>query len=292
MRRRSRAGSRGRSGTPSERRSLARAWTEWWFAEIDPRGLALFRIALGVFLFVELAAFAPRVETAFSSDGVVVPVLPWPLPPPSVAWALWAALLAALAAFTLGLRTSLVAPVVLALHFHHFVVGLAVRNTAHDRLVVLLLFLSCFADLDGAWTLGRWRDHRPVSAWGARIVGLQLAALYLGSGIWKLLSPSWHGGEMLSKTLVGPWGTRAAFAVVGLGIPAAAWTAATWGIVAFELGAGFGLHAARLRKATMALGVAFHLANWILLGIPEFMVCVACYPVFFFIRDARPGAAP
>ena len=77
------------------------------------------------------------------------------------------------------------------------------------------------ATLDGAWALRTRAGPRlqAVPAWPARLIVVQIALLYFGSGFWKLVNPYWHQGEMLRMTLAGPWGTGPAAALVALDLP-------------------------------------------------------------------------
>ena len=260
------------------------AWDRFWFSPVDARPLAAARILLGLFLVGYFLALAPHVEVLFSDRGVYLPVLvPDIAPPPPVAWAVFLLTLAACAAFAAGWRTRLVAPAVLVLFAYHWALNLAVRNTAYDRLILLLLGIAWLAPLDAAWAVRPTggRDGL-IPAWGPRLLGLQLSLLYLGSGVWKLLSASWRSADMLPMTLAGPWGSPLAFDVLRLGAPRAVWLAVTLGVVAFELVAGFTLWAPRLpvRVATMAAGAAFHVGVALLLSLPQFLVCLALYPLF------------
>ena len=263
--------------------AAARLWDRFWFAPVDARPLAAFRILLGLFLAGYFLAFAPHVDVLFSDRGVYLPVLiPDVAPPAAVAWALWTLTLAACGALALGWRTRVVTPLVLALFAWHWGLNLAVRNTAYDRLILLLLGIAALAPLDAVWALRPTGRARPalVPAWGPRLLGLQLALLYLGSGVWKLLSPGWRDADMLPLTLAGPWGTPLAFDVVGLGLPRWFWLGMALGVIGFEVAAGFTLWVPRLRLLTLAAGAAFHVGVALLLSLPQFLVCIAVYPVF------------
>jgi hypothetical protein len=254
----------------------------FWFAGVEPHGLAAFRILLGGFLFLYYLRYLPHVDLLFSNRGVSVPVvLPDIAPPPPVAWFLYVLSLEAVLLFTLGWRTAVLTPLVLASFLYHWCLGLAEMNTAYDRLIILFLTISCFARLDRAWALDApARAAATVPAWPARLLCLQLALLYFGSGLWKLGSRSWRTGRILEMTMAGPWGTPAAFAFAAAGWPAWIYDVLTWGVILFELGAGFALHFRRTRKAAMAAGLLFHLGVWVFLDIPEFLVCATVYVLY------------
>ena len=65
-----------------------------------------------------------------------------------MAWLIYGASLAAIVLFTLGYRTALLIPLVLAFYLEHWCLNLAIKNTAYDRLLILLLVITCFAKLD------------------------------------------------------------------------------------------------------------------------------------------------
>jgi hypothetical protein len=96
----------------------------------------------------------------------------------------------------------------------------------------------------------------------------------------KALNPLWRDGRLIEMTYQGAWATPAAFAIAQLDLPARAYDVAAWGVILFEMSLGPALYWPRTRGAAMLLGTAFHLANWVLLDIPEFMVCVATYVLF------------
>jgi vitamin K-dependent gamma-carboxylase len=259
-------------------------WSAWWFGAVSPAPLAAFRILFGAYLFVYFASFVGAIELKLSSEGVYLPLVLAELAPgPHAAWAIHMVLLAATAAFTVGCRSGLAAPVVLALYGYEWILHLGASFYAYDRLNLILLSIACFANLDGAWALRR--DPAPVAAWGARLIRLEIAVMYFGSGVYKALNPLWHDGQILFFTWTGAWGTDAAFWIVQRDLPMAVYTALVLGVVAFEIALAPLLLWRRTAWIAIALGTGFHLANWVLLDIPEFMACVATYPLF-----VPPGA--
>ena len=75
--------------------------------------------------------------------------------------------------------------------------------------------------------------------------------------------------------------------------------AVAYGTIAFELLLPFALWMPRLRIWACLLGALFHLGNVFLLYIPEFLVCIATYPLFFppaeverFVRRFRRSPPP
>ena len=259
---------------------MIRRFIEHWFGRTEPYPIAAFRILFGVYLLAYFGSFAPHVVLSFSSSGVYVPYGIADFAPTALAACiLYGVTVLAIVGFILGVATRVLTPALLVLYVHHFLLNLAVKDTAYDRLNLILLFILCFADLEGAWALGAIR-RRAVSAWATRMVALQIALLYLGSGLWKLTNPYWHEGAMLKMTLAGPWGTELAFALLGLDLTDRAYGLLVWSVIGIELALPFLLYSRRLRPAGIALGVLFHLANAFLLSLPEFLSCVTAYVVF------------
>jgi HTTM domain len=270
-------------------RQPVRAWNAWWFGPVPAYPLAAFRVLLGLFLLAYLLPMLPHVPVMFAARGVYTPfLLPDVAPPPAVAWAAFTAMLVLTVLFTLGVRTGVVTPLLLAAFGYHYLLNLALKNTAYDRLIIYTLAFLCFGELDKVWSLGRRnvpsieaaRGGDRVCAWPQRMVMLQVALLYFGSGLWKLFNPYWHDAGMLYNTFQGAWATPAAYWVIRLGLPKAAFAAMAWSVIVFELAATFGLFVPRLRVVFMAVGVLFHLGNWVFLDIPEFMFVPLAYVLF------------
>lgn len=76
------------------------------------------------------------------------------------------------------------------------------------------------------------------------------------------------------------WATPLAFSIVRVGFSEATWTLASRCVIASELLLGVLLFFRRTRLLGIALGCAFHLANSVILSIPEFLVCLAPYTLF------------
>lgn len=263
-------------------------WNRFWFRDTQPEGYALFRMAFGAALLVYFGSFAPHVATLFSSEGVYVPfLLPDLAPGPIGAWILWGATIVAASLFTLGWRTKWITPLLLVLFAHHYFVSFGIKDTAYDRLFLIFLAVACFAPLDRKWALRRTEGATPVFA--ARLLCFQVAALYFGAGMWKLFNEAWHTGDMMRMTMVGPWGTELARAFVLLELSPTFWTALTWSVIVFEVAAGILVFVPYVRGPVLLAAAAFHLGVWAFLQIPEFLVCLAVYPLFF---EQEPEATP
>jgi hypothetical protein len=99
--------------------------------------------------------------------------------------------------------------------------------------------------------------------------------------MWKLASPQWHEPEMLYYTFQGDWASPIARWLLRLGLPRLVWGILGWTVIIWEASGLFALQIPRIRVPYMLIGVSFHVANWVLLDISEFMVSVVAYPLFF-----------
>lgn len=262
-------------------------WKEFWFQPGSPYPLAAFRICFGTYLLGYWISHAPVVLAAFSNEGITIPYLipDWSLPP-GACMTVFGAFLVVLGAWTSGLATGFLTPVILVLYLYFYFLGVAVRNTAYDRLNLIFLVLLCFGKLDGAWGW-TWSRGRvvglpvvPVSVWTQKMIGMQLCFLYFGAGLWKFTSRHWHTGDMMYFTMIGPWGTPLAFWIAQLGLPKWAWAVGTWSVVMWELAMPLLLLHKPFRRFGVLLGLGFHVAVGATLHIWEFLNCVAAYAVF------------
>lgn len=264
-------------------RARATSWSRFWFSPCAAEPAAAFRVLLGLYLVVYLGRLLPHVTVLFSDQGVYVPYLvPDYAPPPLLAHVLFLAMLAACAALTLGYRQGLACALTLGLFLYHYFLQLAVKQSSFERLIVIYLVVLGLSGSSGTWTIGSTSGTKRTTptVWTRRVLLLQTSMLYLGSGLWKALNPNWHTGALLQATLQGIWATPIAFAIVRLDLSDAAWTAISQGVIGLELLLGLAFLWPRTRTAAVFAGTAFHLANSFVLMIPEFLVCLAPYPLF------------
>ena len=245
--------------------------------------MAAFRIAFGVYLFAYFLKYFFIVDLSFSNSGVYSPYLmPDIAPAPWLARAIYYFTLLSISALCLGACTRTAAVLVFLLFEYHYYSNFAVNNTAYDRLNTIILFILCFVDSGAAWSFDErnTKTTRLIPAWQIRLLQFQLAAVYFGSGLWKLFNSVWHGGQMLKFNLASPWASSVGFGILSLQLPDWLFTLLTWGVIVFELCAGIGLYFRRTRPMIMAVGLVFHLCNSFILVIPEFLNCVTLYAVF------------
>jgi hypothetical protein len=259
------------------------AWNSWWFAPASPYPLAAFRVLLGLFLVVYLGSLVPHASLLFSSEGVYVPYLvPDYAPSPRIAVPLFSALWLASLALLMGFRTRVTIPILLVLYLYHYFLAFAVKHSSFERLIVIYILALMQSDCDAVWSVSPPRAATGAGTvqFAGRLVRFQTVMLYLGAGLWKAVNPAWATGAMLYTTLQRMWATPLAFRIVRLGFSEATWTFATHCVVATELLLAVLLFFRRTRPIGIAVGCAFHLANTLILYIPEFLVCLAPYPLF------------
>jgi hypothetical protein len=275
-------------GTARER------WEKFWFPPRAPYRMAGFRILLGLYLLAYFGALAPHVTLLFSSEGVYVPLLlPDYAPPPVVARILFGITLSLALAVTLGFRSHITVPLLLAGFLYHYFLEIAVAYTAFDRLIVIYLVVLTFAEGGRVWAVnpaGSSAPH-PACGWGERVLTLQAFMLYFGSGLWKAMNPLWHDGRLLESVHQSMWATPVAFWISRLDLGREFWTSFAFATIALELLVGLGFLFRRTQWWAMLAAASFHLINTVVLHIPEFLVCISIAPIFASDRLLQAVAA-
>ena len=263
-------------------KALAR-WEQFWFPPRAPQRMAGFRILLGLYLLAYFGALAPHVTVLFSSQGVYMPFLvPDYAPPPIAAWIVYIGTLALAMAVTVGFRTRLTVPLMLVAFLYHYFLALAVSYTSYDRLSIIYLLVLAFAEGGRVWAVDPADSSAPHPAcgWGERLLTMQAFMLYFGSGLWKLMNPQWHDGRLFEGVHQGMWATPVAFWIARLDLSPQIWTLLAWTVILFELLVGLGFLVRRFQWWAMLGAAALHLSNTVILGIPEFLVCICIAPIF------------
>ena len=183
---------------------------------IDLRGLAALRLCLGLVLLVDLATRAPFLSTFYTGAGLTPPALTletrtWYALLPHVLAGSFAAqgglfLLAAACAAALlaGWRTrwAVLGCWLLTLSLH-------LRNPyvldSGDKLLHLLLFWGLFLPMGARWSLDarsrRSAARATITSVGSAALLLQVALLYLCTGLLKLMHSEWRGGDAVEYVL-------------------------------------------------------------------------------------------
>ena len=119
-----------------------------------------------------------------------------------------------------------------------------------------------------------------IAFWPARLIGLQIMAVYVGTGWNKIFSEAWHGGEVLHYALIGGWASPVAFGFVRLVPDMWFYDVAVFSTIAFELFAPIGLYASRCQPWFFTAGFMFHLGIAVTLQIWQFLAMPAAYILF------------
>ncbi|MGH0029569.1 MAG: HTTM domain-containing protein [Myxococcota bacterium] len=256
--------------------SVARRIDRFLFAPVDAWSVGVFRVAL--VLVVALAFWEDRALPGFLARTHWAPGL-WDAVFRTPAW--WAACLLALAAVGAGVggRLGFVAAFGLLL-------PLAFARSAASRQILLTVWVC-------AGLLGARPAQGALPIWPIRLVQLQLSTVY-AVNVWAKLTPEFLRGDVL----VGLSRAMPNFRVdlseghLALGpLAVPVWLCAV-GTVAVEAALAVGFWLPRLRWATAALGVTFHLGLKLVLTIGWLdWTCMLLYLAFLlpFERPA-PGA--
>ena len=198
---------------------LLKRWERFWFEDVPSEAFSLVRIAIGAAGLVSLLGFTP-VAMFWAPDGLA------PIPPQSgiralvlesglggtAGWAIFLTLLTGFACMTAGLFTG--SSVMLCF------IGSVIQTrwnsmplSAAHSLLMATLFCLAWADCGTRLSVDDWRRRRRRDAhsdwtgagarndqtatqpiWPLRLIRAQIAVLYLTSGLYKLLGPSWRDG--------------------------------------------------------------------------------------------------
>jgi len=287
---------------------LAECWMGFWFGEMSAYPMALFRLLFGCYLLVYFLGGLNHISLFYSNIGVYCPVLiPDVAPSPAAAVILYSITVVLILALIVGYRLRVVAPLVLIFYFYHFCLNIWVRACSFDRLILMALFILCLAPSDqvlSVTTRKRQTVGEPkVSAWPAKLLALHICLFYLSTGLYKLLSPDWHTGEILKGVMSSIFSSNLAFAVVSLKLPSFLFDLMAVSVISFELlcPIGFLIRDVNIKLAffetTIKLrrvqyyfflaGILFHTGIWIFMQIPQFFICPVFYVLFMPAGDIR-----
>lgn len=259
---------------------LGSAWRRFWFEPQQSSTLALFRICFGLLVVGWTLSLIPTLFDFFGGDGVAPGsfedypgdwgLVPNPAGGP-ILLLLFAALLLASVALTVGLFTRVAAIVVWAgvLSFEH--ANTLIGNSG-DGLIRNLAFYLMFAPSGIALSMDRLRRSRSAGGtldggfwtfpdtapWVLRLIQIQLSVGYL-SAVWhKIQSELWRGGTAVSYAMrledihrfpIPGFITQSTMLVEAL----------TFGTLALELSLGILVWNRAARPWVMTFGVLMHL---------------------------------
>ncbi len=284
-------------------RTAAARWNDFWFVEGPAHGVALMRIGFGIFWLIRFLQFLPYVRLIFSDQGWHHPFIENPqgivdLPtfvfaklgqpvPLAVAWTLYVFTLGTIVCFTIGYRTRLALAAFTAMFVYYYALYMHMTNSSYDRMLLTLMCLLTLSPCGKAVSVDAWlaaRDGEPFldkhPLWAARLIAVQVAIVYFGTGVFKMCSASWDKGEVICTAMISEWGSELAYLLVRTGLSWGVYDLAVIGTILFELYAGFALFSPRLRRPTFVIGTFFHTQIWLVLQIPQFMFLPMTYFVF------------
>ena len=273
-----------------------RHW-RWLTDPVSAERAAALRIAVGlVLLFDILVLYLPNLTSLYGPGGfgdpaVLAPVFESPswrwsllqvLPatwgPPALL-AVWAASAVAL---LVGYRPRLAAAIAWVLAVS-FVQGNSYLHNGGDQLKLVLLFMLAFLPSDGRWAVRQHPLARNaagpvlVQAWPLRLLLVQLALMYFMNGYYKAMGPQWRDGSVMFFVANNP--TWAHVSPNYLPLPDAVWRASAWVTMWWELLFPLLVTLPLTRKATLWVGVVFHLGTLVHLEVGLFPLWALCYYV-------------
>lgn len=172
-----------------------------------------------------------------------------------------------------------------------------------DSMMRCALFYLMFAPAGALWSLDavlkRRRDSSPIliAPWSVRLMQIQLAVIYLFTGISKLngglVGNDWITGEAVYWVLNDLSLTR--WPYHWLPVPMFVCRLLSWGTLAFELGFAFVMaiprrwaFSRRLRSCWLLAGVALHLGILIHTEVGWFSPATLCWYVLFLSGGGLP----
>jgi hypothetical protein len=261
---------------------------------IDPRSLALFRIAMGLLLLADLLVRATDLTAMYTDDGMFpravihhhfTSIWNWSFHLAGGSWGFQAVLFGTAAVLALALLVGFKTRWVV---IGSWLMLLSVQNRVPpilyggDHILRMLLFWAMFLPLERVWSLDSWLKSRrgsamDASAWSpvlsvaSAAILLQMALMYLCSAIFKT-NPEWFQGGVIAGTLAHDFYAK----------PLAAWalhfpqllTGLTWGTFLLEWAGPLLLfvpwRTAWVRLAVVASLAAMHVGIELLLTVGLF----------------------
>lgn len=208
--------------------ALQRNWNPFWFARLDARPLALFRIATGLLMLAMLLSLYPNWSRFYAADGMISLNSPGLVNPRVNSWlglfywtegvvpieAFWPVSIGLALLFVVGLQTRWATLGLLLLidslvHRNPYVVN------GEELVWRMVLLYSLLVDLGATWSIDAWwraRRGRPargtVFAWPVRMMQINIALIYAISLPYKFAQdPGWVTGDAFHWTVASDmWG--------------------------------------------------------------------------------------
>jgi hypothetical protein len=275
-----------------------RAWNAFWFGPISARPLGAFRIVFGLVALLNLALLALEVDYWFTDAGLLQgaesraaagplrPSLLHYVQDPASVHVFFGAMAVVTLLFTLGWHTRLMSVLLYVgmVSIHHR--NISSTNGA-DVLVVILAFYMMLSPCGAAYSLDARRKARKrgtlaeplIIPWAQRMVQLQLALIYLNTGMLKAVGTSWQNGTALHYVLCNAEMRR--FNLEILTQYPLIINLMTYSALMIELAMPFLLWMRATRPWAIAAGLALHGGIVFTVNIPIFgELMTACYLTF------------
>jgi len=282
-----------------------------WTEPVRAERLAALRIGWGAVLLLDvLWLHLPNASNFFGGGSLGSPEVfaarlgsgwAWSLLPGVSDHHLWLAALTAWAiaavCLLLGIFPRVAAGVAWALAISVQHANPYLLNSGDNVRQIVLLYLM-LSPCGAAWSIASWwerrtqGDSRPafIHPWPLRLLLVQMMAIYLVNGIYKLAGSDWRSGEMMYHVLANVQWTH--FSYNQLPLPPGAVAAMTWSTLLWELSFPVLVMSPKLRAPTLWIGVLFHLGTAVLLTLSLFSLYMLClYLPFVPWENWRLGAS-
>jgi len=269
-----------------------------FFAEpVDGTSAAFLRGSLGALAIWEALGVWLNLERFWGPQGMVpyaliandrffwMTALAWA--PESTLWLEFIATLFTISAvaFFFGFRARFFGLLLAFLHCSFQFRNPFILNSG-DRLFMIQLVLSAFAPLSLRFSVDAWLARRrgitlpSATIWGQRLVGLQIAYVYLNSAMAKITNVRWQNGmamrDVLSSPVFAEWPTYVDSRPLVMFL--------TYSALVYEFLFPFAVWWRKARPWMLAWGFVFHLSIDITMVIPIFSaIMIASLPAF--LRD-------
>ncbi|MCP4809942.1 MAG: HTTM domain-containing protein [Proteobacteria bacterium] len=278
------------------------AWQDWWFRAADPRMLALMRIGFGL---VALYTYLPMWDDLgwLITDQGVQPIADrestsfslyandwWSLRTLAEVRMLYGSFLMVLFGILIGFRSRILMPLAWI-----GIWSLSYRNMAmadgSDAILRVMGFYLMFLPTSRTWSIDAirgWVGTGDISSFWLRMFQLNVAIVYVKTGLVKVIQPLWQNGDSLYYAMQAEAYWRFPMEPF-LQNEAFRWFTeiATYGTLVFEIGFPL-VFFARLRRPVLLAGLALHAGIWVFMNLGSFSeVMLWTYTAFLVLPKAK-----
>ncbi|MDA0283605.1 MAG: HTTM domain-containing protein [Planctomycetota bacterium] len=295
------------------------AFSEFFFAEEVPYGMAFVRMLLPMVLLLVMVPRWIHARELFSLDGAAAPLADnygyfdfVPVPGGTLAVALATLLVATLVTSSLGWFTRLSLCVSLIIYTYLNLLDCLSTLTKYSAIAAHGMLILSLSNCGAVWSVdsflkrraaarlrgdspengspANWQRHRfPV--WPRRLMQLLIGVIYLGAAFTKMHTPAFFSSDQMLHWLMtnvnnsNPVGEYLSFYPATLVV--SAYVTVLWEVLfIFVAWRGWG------RTIMLGLGVTFHLGTTLLLGLYIFpLVCFSLYSCYIYEEDVNRMAA-